>query len=201
MASLFKQVFLDRRIAVPNNINFPMPHRSLCSAITLASVLFLPINSIAADSNALARQFVELLRYEEQFNNSQASCLGNSKAVSPELLAEKDPDGYYGLRPASPRWSEVLRAYGQYWETICSRPTKDEFLASLAAVYAKRMSVGQLKNAIQFYSSPVGQELIAAHKDAAMQVNTLFSQTYAEQLPKATAEYNRRIKAIAGAKK
>lgn len=178
-----------------------MPHRSFFVAITFACALFLPIGSIAAKSDALARKFVELLRYDEQFSNNHASCLATSKTVSPELLIEKDPNGYYGLQPNSPLWSEVLRAYGQYWEAICSRPTKSEFLGSLASVYAKRLSTQQLKSAIQFYSSPVGQELITAHKGAAAQVNTLFSKAYAEQVPEAAAEYRRRLKAIAEAKK
>jgi hypothetical protein len=178
-----------------------MSRRISTIAITLACILSWPITCRAGDINALAHQFVELLRYDEQFNNNRISCLENSKAVSPEALVAKDPDIYYGLRPNSPRWPAVLQAYSQYWETICSRPTKSEFLASLAAVYAKEMSVGQLKSAIQFYSSPVGQKLIATHRGAAAQVNSLFSQAYAEQVPQAAAEYNRRLKAIAEARK
>ena len=178
-----------------------MPYHSCRFAWAILCVLFLPIKSLAADSSVLARRFVVLLRYEEQFHNNHEACLANSKAVSPAQLVAKDPDSFYGLRPTSPRWPEVLQAYGQYWEAICSRPTKDEFLTSLAAVYAEKMSVVQLESAIKFYSSPVGQKLVSAHKGAAAHVNTLFSQAYTEQVPNAMAEFNRRLKAIADAKK
>jgi hypothetical protein len=178
-----------------------MPYHSYRFAWAILCVLLLPIKCLAADNSVLARRLVVLLRFEEQFQNDLEACLASSKAVSPAQLLAKDPDSYYGLGPSSPQWPEVLQAYDQYFETVCSHPTKNEFLTLLVTVYAEKMSVLQLKSAIQFYSSPVGQKLVTAHKSAAVHVNTLVSLANTEQVPNATAEYNRRIKAIADTKK
>jgi hypothetical protein len=167
--------------------------------LTTAFLCLLPLKSIAEDSIALSRQFVDLLRYDEQYENNHSQCLGNAKTVPPESLLADDPEKFFGLQPGTPRWEQVIQAYAQYWETICSRPTKEEFLDSLAIAYRDKMPPPQLQAAIHFYSSDVGQKLITAHKAAAARALSAFSQAYSEQVPTAVVEFNRRLKSIAEA--
>lgn len=153
--------------------------------------------ALAADSVVHARQFVELLRYHEQFQVNQTQCLANAKTIPPESLLADDPDKFFGIRPNTPRWKKVVEAYSDYWKTLCSRPTKDEFLDSLAKTYAAKMTGPQLQAAIKFYSSEVGTKLISAHKSAASEVTQIFSESYANRVPLAVTELNQRLKSIA----
>ena len=169
--------------------------RSIILAVLLSPLL--TNTALATNSTVHARQFVELLRYHEQFQANQTQCLANAKTIPPESLLADDPDKFFGIRPNTPRWEKVVEAYTDYWKTLCSRPTKEEFLDSLAKAYAAKMTGPQLQAAIKFYSSEVGTKLISAHKSAAFEVTKIFSESYANRVPQAVAELNQRVKNIA----
>lgn len=145
----------------------------------------------------LARKYVELLRYDQQYDDIHNQCLRNATDIPPETLLADDPDRFFGIRPGSSCWNKVIEAYAAYWEAVCAHPTKSEFIDLLAANYGQHLSAAQLHKAISFYSSAAGLQLVTAHKAAAAQAQTVFSKAHATQTPIALTEFNRRLKAIA----
>jgi len=171
--------------------------RNLFTSIA-AGFLLLPIQAPAGED--LARRYVELLRYGNQFDEYHHECLATAKKIPPESLLAAEPDKFYGIRPGSKCWPKVVEAYKQYYVTSCSKPSKDEFLNALAAAYRERLSDDQLRKAIEFYSTDVGTELVSAHKVASSNVAQLISQAQADLAPQAVAELDRRLQAVVNGK-
>lgn len=171
--------------------------RSLATSI-IVGLLLLPIQALADED--LARRFVELLRYGNQFDEHHYKCLASARKMPPESLLEAEPNKFYGIRPGSKYWPKVVEAYNQYYLTLCSKPSKDELLNALAATYRDRLSDKQLINAIEFYSSDAGTELISAHKFAASRIAQLIYEAQVDLAPKAVADLDRRLQAIANGK-
>jgi hypothetical protein len=124
--------------------------------ITAAIVLFSGNVLAAEDTEVLAKKFVELLRYEDQFVKYREQCVTTHRTVSPEILVTKNPDYFLGIRPGNKKWSAVVAAYEAYFQEACSRPSMDEFLEALSKSYAKTLNAQQLRTAIKFYSSDIG---------------------------------------------
>jgi hypothetical protein len=171
--------------------------RNFLAPIICGSLL-LPIQTLADQD--LADEFVVLLRYGNQFDEQHEQCLATAKKIPPESLLAAEPDKFYGIRPGSKCWPKVVEAYNQYYATLCSKPSRDDFLKALAATYRARLSEGQLKKAIEFYSSDVGAELISAHKSAATNVAQVVYQAQADLAPQAVADLDRRLQAIVDGK-
>lgn len=161
--------------------------------ISLTLVL-LHTQAVHAQSTAeLAKQYVVLLRYGEQYEAYHGQCLGNYRSVTPAALVAKNPTYFNGIRPESPQWGRVNKAYETYAQEACSRPTKPEFIDALASAYSQNLSVSDLKAAIAFYSSPTGRRLIGAHKAAATSVYEYWGQKNREHLTEITAEFQKTI--------
>jgi hypothetical protein len=177
-----------------------MHNRALRYVLPLA-VIFLPISVSAqapAETSAeLAQQLVRLLRYDKQMEAYRENCANTAKSVSPESLVKENPRKFGGVTPASRHWPKIVEAYEQYYRELCARPTVEEFLIAMAAVYAKDMSVAALKAAIRFYSTPSGQRLIESHRKTAAVISALVSEANAVEVPKALVNLDRRIDEVA----
>jgi hypothetical protein len=160
-----------------------------------ASVLLLThLQAVYAQSTVeLAKQYVVLLRYGEQHEAYHEQCLGNYRSITPAALVAKNPSYFNGIKPDSPQWGPVNKAYEVYAQEACSRPTKSEFVGALASAYSESLSASDLKAAIGFYSSPTGNRLISAHKAAANSVNQYWGTKNREHLTEITAEFQKTI--------
>ncbi len=172
-------------------------NNALRSLVILVGVV--PCSVASADTSAgdLARQFVTLMRYSEQHVEYQNQCIAAAKRVSPESLTRQDPDRFYGIRPGSKFWPEVIKAYELYYQQACERPTQSEFLDAMARAYEAELSPQELGEAIRFYSTAAGQRLIAAHKIAARNVYQEWGRLNAKQIPIADGNFNRRLNELA----
>lgn len=163
----------------------------------LAAACFFPLTASAADTERLVRQFVELQQFERQYEDIYSKCLAGAKAAPPESFLVAEPDKFYGIRPGSKCWPKVVEAYETFNISICSTPTKQEFLDALARSYAAKLTPAQLRKAIAFYSTDAGRKLIAAHTAASEDMAELFSMARAHQAPKSIADLDRKLQAIA----
>lgn len=141
----------------------------------------------------LAKQYVVLLRYGEQFEVYHAQCVGNYRAITPAALVAKNPSYFNGIKPGSPQWGPVNKAYEVYAQEACSRPTKSEFIDALASTYSQSLNADDLKAAVGFYSSPTGGRLISAHKAAASSVYQYWGTKNREHLIDITAKFQTTI--------
>jgi hypothetical protein len=164
-------------------------------------VAFLPVSggaqAPAKTSAELAQQLVRVLRYDKQMEAYRESCANTAKSVSPESLVKENPRKFGGVTPASRHWPKIVEAYEQYYRELCARPTVEEFLVAMAAVYARDMSVADLKAAIRFYSTPSGQRLIESHRKTSAVISALVSEANAVEVPKALVNLDRRIDEVA----
>lgn len=134
--------------------------------------------AIAAESpQVLAEKFVVLLRYDEQFAKFHEQCLAQQRSVAPEALVAQTPEYFGGVRPGHPKWDAVKVAFGMYFEQICSRPTRREFLQALSSAYAHALTTEQLQESLRFYSSKTGSSLIRAHRQATGAVYEAWAET------------------------
>ncbi|MBC3881515.1 DUF2059 domain-containing protein [Undibacterium sp. LX40W] len=160
---------------------------------------FAPCFVASADTTTgeLAKQFVALMRYSEQHIDYQSQCIAAAKAVTPESLMRQNPDRFYGIRPGSKLWPEVVKAYELYYQQACERPTQSEFLDAMARAYEAELSSQELREAIRFYSTASGQRLISAHKIASRNFYQELGRLNAKQIPIADANFNRRLNELA----
>jgi hypothetical protein len=167
----------------------------------LSGLALISIQANAADNKqASAERFVSLLRYEEQFNSYKNQCVAMHQTVSAEALVARNPDYFNGIRPGHKRWSAVTTAYQVYFQEACSRPSKAEFLGALSTTYAKSLSTQQLNEALAFYSTPTGQALVSAHKQAATAVYEAWTSINGKHLADITARFQDEVARLAQSK-
>lgn len=145
------------------------------------------------DVQALAERFIEQLGFDEEFSRFRDECVRQRGTATPETLVAANPAFFAGIRPGSPKWPAVVKAYQAYVVDACSRPTRDEFKGELAAFYAQVLSAPQLQQAIAFYGSATGKALVAANRRAAEAVRDAWSAPNSLHLAEATAELERRV--------
>jgi hypothetical protein len=162
--------------------------------LALSTLLLMHAQVVYAQSTVeLAKQYVVLLRYGEQYEVYHEQCLGNFRSITPAALVAKNPTYFNGIRPESPQWGRVNKAYEAYAQEACSRPTKSEFIDALASAYSQNLSASDLKAAIAFYSGSTGGRLISAHKAAATSVYQDWGQKNREHLTEITAKFQKTI--------
>ncbi len=158
---------------------------------------FVSFAATSAESSAdLANEYVVLMRYSDQHTEYHRQCLAAAKSVTPESLVKQNPNYFAGIQPSDSRWPKVVKAYSLYYEEGCQRPTQKEFLRTMASAYASQLSPDDLREAIRFYSSPLGQRLIAAHKVAVRYVYEEWNHLNSQQLPIAARNLNDRVNQI-----
>lgn len=166
-------------------------------SLLVLTLMVTPLLGAAQGSNtALARELVQILKYERQMDAYRDQCIRTAKNVSPESLVKENPEKYGGVTPSSRHWPKVVQAYDRYFRELCAKPTVAEFLDAMAQVYAARMSATDLKSAIAFYSTDTGKRLIEGHKEAAGAVYELVSKANAAEVPKAMLNFDRRVEEI-----
>jgi len=173
-----------------------MATRPLIKSCLLA-VCLLPFLASASESERLVRKFIELQRFERQYEDVYSKCLAGAKASPPESFLAAEPDKFYGIRPGSKGWSNVVEAYDAFNVSMCSTPTKQQFLDALVRSYAAKLTSDQLQKAIAFYSTEVGRKLIGAHTAVSEDIAELYAMARARQAPKSIEELDRRLQAIA----
>ena len=165
-------------------LKFPVALVLTCTAITCGATENLQV---------LADNFVVLLRYEEQYLSYRAQCVRAHKTVTPEILVDKNPNYFGGIRPGQKKWISISNAYAAYFEEACARPTKAEFLGALSSSYAATLNAKQLKAAIDFYSSSSGKALVGAHSKATNAVYQTWSDINGKHLVEASAKFQAEI--------
>jgi len=154
----------------------------------------------ADDNRALAKKFVSLMRYDDQFASYRAQCAATYKAISPESLVAQNPDYFGGIRPGHSKWRRVVAAYESYYEEACSRPSKEEFVAVLASSYASSLTARELRSALQFYATPTGKALVSAHAKATSALYGAWTNINREHLVEVSARFQSEIVRLAGSK-
>ena len=141
----------------------------------------------------LAVRFVELLGYDQEFAHFRDACVAARGSVTPESLVDAHPEYFGGIRPGTPKWPKVASAYRDFVVDSCSRPTREEFLGSLAEYYSHVLTEPQLRAAIAFYGTPTGKALVAAREPSAEAVRDAWTGTNSLHLAEATAALEQRI--------
>jgi len=163
--------------------------------IGLSIICFMPFISTQLWAEDLADNFVILMHYEKQYEEMVNQCKANAKTV-PETIVEAEPNRFYGVKPGSKCWPQVIEAFNQYYAHVCSHPSKEQFLGALARTYRARLSESQLQQAIKFYSSEIGGELISAHRIASADLLKMVADAQTESLPEAMTELDSRLQLL-----
>jgi len=172
----------------------------LAAALALAASIslgFAPAYAEDPEAITLSRQLVRLLRYEQQMDQYRKLCAGTAKTVPPESLVKDSPGKYYGIQPNDRYWPDVVQAYEEYFRDICAKPTLQEFLDSMADVYATKVSVADLRAAVAFYSTEAGKRLVDGHKMTADAIYDITRRAYAAEVPIASRKFDEKLEAIA----
>lgn len=148
----------------------------------------------------LASRFVELLRYDVQYFKYREACVAALRTHTPESMVAANPAHFNGILPGDKRWPGVLVAHENYYQEACSRPTKAEFVGSLAATYARELSTEQLKASIAFHGSSTGQALIAAHGVATTAVYARWAEVNGKYMAQAAARFQQELARLSRAK-
>jgi hypothetical protein len=120
------------------------------------------------------------------------------RARKPEDLLKTNPNVFKGITPQSPLWPKVVEAYYGYFEATCNYMESDDYLVALTQVYSSSLAPDTLKESTEFYSSPAGKKLVAAHLAANIVLQKETWKHSAATSEKADAEYNKKIAELAG---
>lgn len=154
-------------------------------------------NASTANATAtLADKFVELLRYDELYEQYRNQCVSTYQTMSAESIDAKNPEYFGGIHPGQKKWPLIEAAYKAYFQEACARPTKQEFLSALSAAYSVNLSTQQLQSAIDFYSSSTGQALVVAHRKATESVYEVWTTSNSQNLADVTVKFQRKISDI-----
>lgn len=169
--------------------------------ILLAILLFLGSCSqeVAKEKSKeeLAREFVALLGLEQQLAENYDRCIALTKTLPLESFLSDHPDKFYGIRPNSELWPKALAAYEAYHLAACSKPSKEESLHLVESFFSTRLSGSQLKSAVAFYSTDVGQQIAITAVLATSELGKKMVEAGTRQIPIASAEFERKLEHIA----
>ncbi len=165
-----------------------------------ASLLFSFSTFASETRETLAEHFVTLLQYDRQFEAFNERCVHDQGSFTPESLVARNPNYFDGLTPKSAQWPDVVAAYSEFRQQVCSRPTKTEYLQALSSSYAKAMTAKQLQESIKFYSSATGQALVEANQLAALASDDVVSEVRSKIAVEQTARLQSKIRALISAK-
>lgn len=139
-----------------------------------------------AQGNEYSDKLVEHLNYKEQFENVIEICLKGIEYITPESLLINEPNYFYGLNESSNEWPEVVDIYKEYYNSSCRSINVDTYLRIMSKAYESFLTKEQLLQAIDFYSSPVGIQIVKAD----VQANISFQTKINEDLVKTHNEAN-----------
>lgn len=144
-----------------------------------------------------ASQLVTILGYEEAIRAFQGSCLDQSKAFSPDVIAKSDKTLFYGLTPESPKWPKVLRAYEDYRGEYCGDAIRPLLLDAYRDAWAKNLTDQELSSAIAYMRSPDGRSFARALPNIYKSVTHQVLPSFNEMQRQSYLRYVKRIRAIA----
>jgi len=156
----------------------------------------LPAPNVMAASTELAKRYVNLMKYEDQYQEYRNNCLGMYQTVPVDKQFEETPERQNVIGPGTKYWPEVLEAYAKYTNEMCARPTLQEFLGAMADGYASLLTDQEMKDALNFYTSQSGRKLIEAHKKASKNVYQAWTRINGSYIPIATQRLHRAIEAL-----
>ena len=171
----------------------PLMHSFVLFLVTFAGLIVASSLNAADTPHELAKQFVTLMKCSEQHQEYRNQCMAAAQAIPPESLARQNPERFYGIRPGTKLWPEVVKAYELYYQQAFERPTQTEFVDALAQAYEKELSANDLRQTISFYSTSTGKRLIAAHQIATRNVYQEWSRLNSKQIPIADRNFDRRM--------
>jgi hypothetical protein len=137
-----------------------------------AVVLLLCSATVAAEQTDerldLARQLVGLLQVNINHPESGGTCIPAPEKMRKDLADSyrKSPAGFYGISPQSAYWSDVEKAWREYYVERCSGRIDELATALLAGSFAESMSSHEMREVIAFQSSAAGRAFFAASRQA-----------------------------------
>ncbi len=150
--------------------------------------------AFAQSDKSDARQLLSTMKYDEQVKVYVSNCLTSGEFLSAEEIFESNPNAFHGITPRSRYWPEVVRVLTEHYEECCNSYTVEQLLDQLAGEYSKHLSSAEIRGAIAFFSTPLGQKFVLASVAA----NSTVQEDSSVKLSKRTRElYPRLIKKLA----
>lgn len=116
---------------------------------------------------AAARRLVDLLQIDEVYEEGAKTCRDRGDgAAAAQRVYEANRAAYGGLSPRSAYWPEVVGLYGRYLADSCEASRAQSAKEIYVRVFARRLSQDQLEQAVAAMSTPDGQALQAASREA-----------------------------------
>ncbi len=144
-----------------------------------------------------ASQLVAILGYDEAIRAFQDSCIEQSKAFSPDVMAKSDKTLFYGVTPESPKWPKVLRAYEDYRAEYCGDAIRPVLLDAYRDAWAKNLDDQELSSAITYMRSPEGGSFARALPNIYKSVTHRALPAFNEMGRQAYLRLAKRLRAIA----
>lgn len=144
-----------------------------------------------------ASQLVAILGYEEAIKAFQDSCVDQSKAFSPDVIAKSDKTLFYGVTPESPKWAKVLGAYEDYRAEYCGDAIRPLLLDAYRDAWARNLTDQELSSAIAYMRSPEGRSFARALPNIYKAVIHQALPAFNEMGRQAYLRYAKHLRAIA----
>lgn len=144
-----------------------------------------------------ALELVSALGYEDSVKSFQASCLDQAKAFSPDVLIRKDSKLFWGITSESPKWPQVIRAYGEYKQQYCGDWLRPALLNAYRDAWAKSLNDAELSSVLAYLRSPGGKALAKALPKVYQSVTAQVLPTFNEVGQQAYLQYSAKLQAIA----
>lgn len=144
--------------------------------IILAVVLVLALGGMGAaaqqyaqqheEKMALATQLAKLQRMDAMQDAVVVLCQKNiaSAQLDPVAILANNPSAFGGITPTSAYWPELKASYRAYQDLLCDPPDTEALNSATAQGYADNGSIETLRAAVDFFSSPAGQQYVEMYR-------------------------------------
>ena len=164
--------------------------KTLTMKMIIAIFILLVSTVVKADD---IDNLVKLIGIDLMLEKAYEECLKGAESLLAEELKIESQSKNLGIDRNHKYWQELEEIYSDFYSVSCEYASEQEAKIVWREVYSKNLSTNEVKELIEFYSSPVGKKIIQLDLKANSTFQEMISKRYAVQALRARRIYEHRI--------
>jgi hypothetical protein len=156
----------------------------------IAIFFFLVSTTVKADD---VDNLVKLTGVDLMLEKAYEECLKGAESLLAEELKIESLSKNLGIDRNHKYWQELEEIFSDFYSVTCEYASVEEAKIIWREVYSKNLNANEVKELIEFYSSPVGKKIIQVDLKANSTFQEMISKRYAEQALRAQRMYEYRM--------
>lgn len=154
---------------------------------------FIVVFSQSAYGSEAAKQLVKALGHENDFGSTGVLCESNVGILSARELLDINPEYFYGIKPDSKAWPEVLKILDSYYEELCNSFDLPSYLSTLEVLYDDLLDDESMRIITQFMKTEAGLKYVNATIVISEKMRVDFYQDHQKHATSASGRYKEKM--------